>query len=405
MADELHLTYLNRPDVEALGLTDEEILDAVEGGLRGQGAGRDRDRAARAPAPRRVVPRALQRAARLHRAARAGRRQGRRRLRRQLPARPAVGERAAHALRPAHRRAAGGDRCRRTHRHAHRSGHGARCARARPAGIARARPHRRARHGLLERAPARPPVRARRDPRPLAAAREPRGFRRAPRARPRASRHRLRRLGVRRARRRHRGRGRAARAPEPMLLDRVDQARRAGGALRHDERRRALPDRHHGQARRERLGPVPQRAVRIAARPRRGGPLSEETLHAELGEIVAAQARARERRRDDPLLAPRIEPQRHRARTRACSRRRRASGSASACVTPEDAGTLGARPWVRTNNSAPAPPPEYGFTSSARSPWRSTTVRCRRGAGGCARPRRSSSSSRSPRATACIASR
>ena len=154
----------------------------------GAGAGRDGDRAARPPAARRVVPRALQRAARLHRAARAGRRQGRRRLRRQLPARTAVGERAAHALRPAHRRAAGGDRCRRAHRHAHRSGHRARRARARAAGIARARPHRRARHRLLERAPARPPVRARRDPHPLAAAREPRGLRRAARARPRASR-------------------------------------------------------------------------------------------------------------------------------------------------------------------------------------------------------------------------
>ncbi len=39
MADEIHLTYLNRPDVEALGLTDEEILNAVEGGLRAQGLG------------------------------------------------------------------------------------------------------------------------------------------------------------------------------------------------------------------------------------------------------------------------------------------------------------------------------------------------------------------------------
>ncbi len=36
---ELHLTYLNRPDVEALALTDEEILGAVEGGLRAQGLG------------------------------------------------------------------------------------------------------------------------------------------------------------------------------------------------------------------------------------------------------------------------------------------------------------------------------------------------------------------------------
>jgi len=36
---ELHLTYLNRPDVEALALTDDEILGAVEGGLRAQGLG------------------------------------------------------------------------------------------------------------------------------------------------------------------------------------------------------------------------------------------------------------------------------------------------------------------------------------------------------------------------------
>ena len=36
---ELHLTYLNRPDVEALELSDDEILRAVEGGLRAQGSG------------------------------------------------------------------------------------------------------------------------------------------------------------------------------------------------------------------------------------------------------------------------------------------------------------------------------------------------------------------------------
>ena len=39
MSDELHLTYLNRPDVEALALTDDEILTAVEAGLRAQGEG------------------------------------------------------------------------------------------------------------------------------------------------------------------------------------------------------------------------------------------------------------------------------------------------------------------------------------------------------------------------------
>lgn len=35
----IHLTYLNGPDIERLGLTDDEILDAVEGGLRAQGLG------------------------------------------------------------------------------------------------------------------------------------------------------------------------------------------------------------------------------------------------------------------------------------------------------------------------------------------------------------------------------
>jgi alanine dehydrogenase len=39
VSDELHLTYLNRPDVEALALTDDEILGAVEAGLRAQGDG------------------------------------------------------------------------------------------------------------------------------------------------------------------------------------------------------------------------------------------------------------------------------------------------------------------------------------------------------------------------------
>ena len=36
---ELHLTYLNRPDVEALALTNDEILVAVDAGLRAQGLG------------------------------------------------------------------------------------------------------------------------------------------------------------------------------------------------------------------------------------------------------------------------------------------------------------------------------------------------------------------------------
>ncbi len=36
---EIHFTYLNGPDVERLALTDQEILDAVEAGLRAQGLG------------------------------------------------------------------------------------------------------------------------------------------------------------------------------------------------------------------------------------------------------------------------------------------------------------------------------------------------------------------------------
>ena len=35
----IHLHYLNAPDIEALAMTDQEILDAVEAGLRAQGLG------------------------------------------------------------------------------------------------------------------------------------------------------------------------------------------------------------------------------------------------------------------------------------------------------------------------------------------------------------------------------
>ena len=52
---ELHLTYLNRPDVEALALTDDEILARRRGGAARAGPGRDGDRAARAPRPGRGV--------------------------------------------------------------------------------------------------------------------------------------------------------------------------------------------------------------------------------------------------------------------------------------------------------------------------------------------------------------
>jgi ornithine cyclodeaminase len=40
MTGEIHFTYLNGLDVDALAMTDDEILDAVEAGLRAQGEGR-----------------------------------------------------------------------------------------------------------------------------------------------------------------------------------------------------------------------------------------------------------------------------------------------------------------------------------------------------------------------------
>ena len=36
---EIHFTYLNGPDIDKLAMTDQEILDAVEGGLKAQGSG------------------------------------------------------------------------------------------------------------------------------------------------------------------------------------------------------------------------------------------------------------------------------------------------------------------------------------------------------------------------------
>ena len=35
----IHVTWLNGPDIEALAMTDQEILDAVETGLKAQGYG------------------------------------------------------------------------------------------------------------------------------------------------------------------------------------------------------------------------------------------------------------------------------------------------------------------------------------------------------------------------------
>ena len=63
----IDLTYLNGPDVAALALTDDEILAAVEGGLRAQGLGQTVHRAARAPRAGELRQGSLQRAARRRR--------------------------------------------------------------------------------------------------------------------------------------------------------------------------------------------------------------------------------------------------------------------------------------------------------------------------------------------------
>ena len=38
-ANDIHFTYLSGPDIDRLAMTDQEILDAVEAGLRAQGRG------------------------------------------------------------------------------------------------------------------------------------------------------------------------------------------------------------------------------------------------------------------------------------------------------------------------------------------------------------------------------
>ncbi len=212
-------------------------------------------------------------------------------------------------------------------------------------GIEGARPYRRARHGLLERAPARPAVRLRRDPRAFAPAGEPRRLRRSGSSRdlgkPVTATAGLARL---RRGRRHRRRGLAADRARADAEDRMDQAGRLRRALRHDERGRAVAHRHHGQDRRRRLGPVQEPASSArCARMSRPASSREATLHAELGEIVAGhKAGPRARRRDDPVLASRpvaLATSRWAAR---CSTRRRGSASASGCAM-RDAGARPAR--------------------------------------------------------------
>jgi len=65
--DEIHLRYINGPDIEALNITDTEILDAIESGPARPGQSRDRDRTTCAPDSRSRIQRPLQRSAWLYR--------------------------------------------------------------------------------------------------------------------------------------------------------------------------------------------------------------------------------------------------------------------------------------------------------------------------------------------------
>ena len=96
----------------------------------------------------------------------------------------------------------------------------------------------------------------------------------------------------------------ASRLPRPRRCcsTRVDHAGRARGPVRHDERRRAVAHRHHGQDRGRRLGPVPRRQARRLRAHVDAGKLTEATLHAELGEIVAGRKPGRENDRETILF-------------------------------------------------------------------------------------------------------
>ena len=216
----------------------------------------------------------FQRAARLRRAARPRRRQDRRRLCRQLQARPAVGVRRCSTCStraPACRSAIIDATVITDMRTGAVTAIGAKhLARQRRAGP---RPCRRARHGLLERAPARPTCSISTRSASI----------RAGRKAATRSRHARRAISASRSRRPTTGesasraptsssRHRASSKPEPLLKTAWIKTRRAGRPLRHDERGRAVAHRHHGQDRRRRLGPVQVRQVRRAARPCRERP-------------------------------------------------------------------------------------------------------------------------------------
>ena len=140
--------------------------------------------------------------------------------------------------------------------------------------------------------------------------------------------------------------------------DRVDQAGRVRRSLRHDERGRAVADRHHGQDGRRRLGAVPKGGPFGALRAHvDSGQALRANLHAELGQIVAGlQARPRARRRDDPVLASRAVATRYRARPRDAAERPSASASARGCASTERRERwLAAR--LRRGHTRERPPP------------------------------------------------
>ena len=89
--------------------------------------------------------------------------------------------------------------------------------------------------------------------------------------------------------------------PEPLLQDRMDQAGRAGRALRHDERGRAVADRHHGKIVVDDWGQCKGGKFGALRAHVETGRLSEKTLHAELGQIVAG-LKPGARRDDETIL-------------------------------------------------------------------------------------------------------
>ena len=318
-------------------MTDAEILAAVEAGLVAQGNGADGDRAARASGAGSGLPRPFQRAARLCRAARHGRRQDRRRLCRQLSARPAVGIRHPQSVRSAHRHAARHPRRHRHHRHAHRRGDGDR-RQASGAGRARSilghigargtaywnvrlldhlfdfdeirvhsrRPESRDAFAAKLSADLGKPVKATEDWRSCVEGAD---------------------IVVE-----------ASRLPEPQPLLKTEWIKPGALVVPYgtmsavelsltDIMSKIVVD-DWGQCKSGKFG-----ALRAHVET---GRLSEATLHAELGQIAAGHAAGpRERRRDDPVLASRPVAQRHRARQGDAGQGAEPTASARGCASRE----------------------------------------------------------------------